>query len=36
MRVGLAELCKENVKSFFSYVNNRKPIRGKLDPLKDE
>ncbi len=33
MRV--SDLSKENPKSFFSYVNNRKPIRCKIAQLKD-
>ncbi len=33
MRV--ADLSKENPKSFFSYVNNRKPIRCKIAQLKN-
>ncbi len=31
----IADLSKENPKSFFSYVNNRKPIRCKIAQLKN-
>ena len=34
--IRVAELSKQNVKSFFSYVNSRKPIRHKLGPIKDQ
>ncbi len=33
--IRIADLSKENPKSFFSYVNNRKPIRSKIAQLKD-
>ncbi len=33
--IRIADLSKENPKSFFSYVNNRKPIRCKIAQLKD-
>ncbi len=32
--IRVADLSKENPKSFFSYVNNRKPIRCKIAQLK--
>ncbi len=31
----VADLSKENLKSFFTYVNNRKHIRCKIAQLKD-
>ncbi len=33
--MGIADLSKQNPKNFFSYVNNRKPIRCKIAQLKD-
>ncbi len=33
--IRIADLSKENPKSFFSHVNNRKPIRYKIAQLKD-
>ncbi len=33
--IRIADLSKENPKSFFSYVNNRKLIRCKIAQLKD-
>ncbi len=33
--IRIADFSKENPKSFFSYVNNRKPIRCKIAQLKD-
>ncbi len=33
--IRIADLSKENPKSFFSYVNNRKPIQCKIAQLKD-
>ena len=32
----MANLCKENPKEFFSYVNSRKPVRRKIGPLVNE
>ncbi|XP_076059360.1 uncharacterized protein LOC143035972 [Oratosquilla oratoria] len=31
----VAESCKANLKEFFSYINSRKPVRNKIDPLHD-
>ncbi len=33
--IRIADLSKENPKSFFSYVNNRKSIQCKIAQLKD-
>ncbi len=33
--MSIADLSKENPKSFFSYVNNRKPIQYQIAQLKD-
>ncbi len=33
--IRIAELTKVNPRKFFSYVNDRKPIKSKIGPLKD-
>ncbi len=33
--MSVADLSTENPKSFFSYVNSRKPVRSKIAQLKD-
>ncbi len=33
--IRIAELTKTNLSKFFSYINDRKPIKSKLGPLEN-